>query len=100
MKLFNPLPTKVLRIRIYQDAKEVKYINVIEAEQDDLLDRFRNLIESQNLSPFQTGRRVSIEVRDCFGRKNGKAKSIAFKGLTVQQTYDLIYNYIVKEGEP
>lgn len=51
MKLFNPLPTKVLRIRIYQDAKEVKYINVIEAEQDDLLDRFRNLIESQNLSP-------------------------------------------------
>ena len=91
MKLFYPPKTKdIVRIRIYIEPSNAKYINLTDTTIDKALDFCENLITKQNISPFQSGRRVSIEAREYTDKKNGKSKSIAFKGLTTEATYNLI----------
>lgn len=95
MKLFvRPKATPVIRVRIYQQKQATKYITICDTTADKCLRVFKSIVEAQKLSPFQTGKVTNIEVREGIGSKNGKSKSISFKGLTTDETYNLIIDYI------
>jgi len=98
MKIFKQQPIDLIRVRIYKDNEHVKYLNLCDTTADEVLEMCKQVILKQNLSPFATGKRTSIEVREAKGAKNGKAQSIPFKGLEVDETYELILNAIEQES--
>jgi len=54
----------------------------------------KDLISKQGISPFQDGFVTSLNMREFLGGTAKKSKSISFKGLTTQETFDLIINHV------
>jgi hypothetical protein len=52
----------------------------------------KNIIEAQNISPFEKGIITNIEFREAKGSVNGKSISLSFKGLEPIQVKELILN--------
>jgi len=50
----------------------------------------REIVKKQTHDPFTTGRKTSIIIRESIGGKNGKSKSLSFRGMTPKEIINLI----------
>ena len=75
-----------------------EYLSVIDGTQFEFYDFAKNLIDSQNLSIFQKGRVTAIDIREAVGSKNGKTKTLSFKGLTPKQVKELFLKKLNKQN--
>ena len=96
MKIYTPAPTFIIRVQIIRQGENTKYINLCDTTQKEAVEHISKTIEKQNISIFAKGNRTRIDIRECLGSKNGKSKSISFKGLSTQQTLDIITKSISK----
>jgi len=94
MKIFEEKPVELIRIMISRQNEFTKYINLCECTMDDVLILVNYLISMQTISPFTSGKRVSVVVREAIGGKNGKSKSISFRGLSTTEVHTLITEYV------
>ncbi len=91
MKYFKTAPpVPIIRVNVKKQGEKTKHINLSETTSEEVLGYIRKAIFSKNLSPFQKGFSTSVEVREALGGENLKSQSISFKGMSVQDTYDLI----------
>lgn len=90
MKLFEPVPNKLIRVCISKYLEKSKYFSLIECNMEEAIKGLREIIEKQNISIFSEGKSTMITVREAVGGKNGKSKNISFKGLSVEETYNVI----------
>ncbi len=97
MKILNNKPKDIIRLTISKFQETSLYINLIECTQEEAIKKVKYIIEQSKLSPFQEGKSTMITFREAKGGINGKAKNISFKGLSVQETHDLILNNIENE---
>jgi hypothetical protein len=90
MKIYKPTPTFIIRVQIIRQGEETQYINLCDTTQNKVVDHITKTIENQKLSVFAKGNSTKIDIRECLGGKNGKSKSISFKGLSTKETLDII----------
>jgi hypothetical protein len=90
MKIYKPTPTFIIRVQIIRQGEETQYINLCDTTQNKVVDHITKTIENQKLSVFAKGNSTKIDIRECLGGKNGKSKSISFKGLSPKETLDII----------
>jgi len=93
MKIYIPFssPT-ILRINIKKQKTKTQFITICECTQKECYEYIKDLIEKQNISPFQTGSVTNIEIRIGIGGINGKSISLSFRGLEPIEVYELITN--------
>ncbi len=96
MKFYEHTPVDVIRIQISKKLEERQYLTLYETTMDEVEAMIKEVVLKQHLSPFEIGVKTSITVREATGSKNGKSKSISFRGLSAKQTIDLIINHIKK----
>ena len=93
MKLYKqPEPPTLMRINIRKQGANTEHIAIEDAEQQELLDWAKALVEKQGLSIFCTGKVTVVEVRESVKGENGKAISFSFKGLEPKQVAEIIIN--------
>jgi hypothetical protein len=98
MKIYQQTPNVYIRLQIVKLGEETQYITLIETDRKEVEKMITDIITKQNLSPFQTGKMTQIMIREATGGKNGKSKSLSFRGLSTKQTLDLIVNEINKRN--
>ncbi len=96
MKIYEPKPLHLIRLTISKKDEETKYLNFIDVNQDDCIEKVISIIDDLKLSVFQDGNKTRMDFRDCIGGKNGKCKSISFKGLNPSELYTLLTKKIEK----
>lgn len=94
MKIYKQEPAKLIRLKIDQFGSMSRYVNLEECTAGEVRDFLVKLIDSQNLSQFTGEKPVTIQIREAYGAKNGKAMSIRFTGLSCFETSELIVNSI------
>jgi hypothetical protein len=99
MKIYEVEPVHLVRICINKKDEQPKYINLIETTAPEVVDMCIKLIEAQHLSIFCKGHMTRIDIREALGAKNGKSKSVSFKGLTVQETFNIIVNHVKQQQQ-
>jgi hypothetical protein len=93
MKIYQaPEPPTLMRVNIKKQNSKTEHIAIEEAEQEELLNWIKNLIEKQGLSIFCTGKITTVEVRESIKGENGKTISFSFKGLEPLEVKELILN--------
>tara|TARA_R110000868_G_scaffold131960_4_gene342358 strand:- start:2037 stop:2327 length:291 start_codon:yes stop_codon:yes gene_type:complete len=94
MKIYEQKPNYLVRIQISKNDEESQYITLCETTPEDVEKMCIAVIDSLNLSPFIEGRRTSINIRESADGKNGKSRSISFKGLNPEEAMKQIINHI------
>jgi len=90
MKLYTSEPKNLVRVAISKQLEPVEYFTLCECTAQEVEDFIKEIIGKQNLSPFIGGRKTQVIVRNAIGGKNGKCKSVSFRGLTAKETADLL----------
>lgn len=96
MKLYTKTPDVILRIKITKLKEQTKYLTVCNCTQNEAIEELKNLISLQPLNIFES-HKTTIEVREAIGGKNGLTKSFSFHGLSVENTYKVIIDYLNKK---
>ena len=94
MKIFEDKPAELIRLMISRQGDCTQYITLCECTMDDVLIMVNYLISMQTISPFTSSKKVSVVVREALGGKNGISKSISFRGMSTNEVYKLITEYI------
>lgn len=92
MRIYEHHPSHLVRIHITKINDTPQYLTFCETTPIEVEDFIRSIIEAEKLSPFHTGHRTRIDIRESWGGKNGKSKSLSFKGLDTKSTLELILN--------
>lgn len=91
MKIYVPdPPPHIIRLQISKAGENAEYLTLSETTAEETIVFLKDLISKQNISIFEEGRVTSIVVREAEGGKNGKSKTVSFKGLTPLQVKELI----------
>ena len=90
MKIYEPKPLHLIRLTITKKDFETKSLNFIDTTQQDCIENVISIIEDLKISVFMGGNLTRMDFRDCIGGKNGKSKSISFKGLNPDDLYNLL----------
>jgi len=90
MKIYEPKPIHLIRLTISKKDFETKYLNFINVSQIDCIKKVTSIIDELKLSVFQEGNQTRMDFRDCVGGKNGKCKSVSFKGLNPTELHKLL----------
>tara|TARA_R110000868_G_scaffold84286_1_gene237667 strand:- start:3020 stop:3310 length:291 start_codon:yes stop_codon:yes gene_type:complete len=90
MKIYKYQPPNLMRINIKKQGANTEHIAIEDAQQIQLINWIKNLIEKQGLSVFEIGKRTVVEVRESIKGENGVAISFSFKGLEPKQVAELI----------
>lgn len=91
MKLFiRKDPEYIIRLQIIKQGAQTEYINLVDTTIEDVKEWLKTLINAQNLSIFEEGRKTMINIRESVGGENGRSTSLSFRGLNPKQTFDLI----------
>lgn len=101
MKLYAPPePDFIIRVMISKLLKngsfEREYINLEDTTQAEVKKWIEGIILKQKISPFVTGNKTSICIREAVGAKNGKSISISLHGLSPKQIIDLLHKDLNK----
>lgn len=100
MKIYSaPEPEFLIRVNIKKQGIKTEYITLCETTQNDCLYFIKQVIEKQNISPFQKGNITNIEIREAKGAINGKSISISFRGLEPKEVHKLILNELLQKGK-
>ncbi len=94
MKIYEPKPIHLIRLTISKKDHETKYLNFTEVTQQDCIKKVTSVIDELKLSVFQEGNQTRMDFRDCIGGKNGKCKSVSFKGLNPTELHKLLIEKI------
>jgi len=90
MKLFKSEPLELIRVCVSKHLEQSKYFSLMECNLEEAVEGLKKIIASQHLSIFLEGKSTMITVRKAVGGKNGESKNISFKGLSVEDTYNII----------
>jgi hypothetical protein len=97
MKIYiHPIAPTLMRVNIKKTGYKTENIILCEAEQDEVISFIENIVKSQNINPFEKGYVTNVEVRECADSKNGKSKSISFKGINPEKLKTIILKTINK----
>jgi len=95
MKILTKATSTIIRIVITCNGyKDAQYINLHETTMEDVLAMIKQAIIKKNLSPFPSGRRTRIDVRESLGTENRRSRSISFFGLSTEETKQLIIDEV------
>lgn len=98
MKIYEQIPTYLVRVQINKIGDERQYVTFCETTPDEVEEMCKRVIEEQKLSPFEGGHRTRIDIRECLGAKNGKSRSLSFRGLDTATTLKLILDDVNKQN--
>lgn len=83
-----------IHVSIMKFGDKTEYLSFDDTNSQEVQDMVKKVIESQNLSVFDTGKKTQVIIREYIGSKAGKSVSISFRGLSPSKTKELILNYI------
>lgn len=92
--IYEQKPTHLVRIQINKIGDVSQYLTFCETTPQEVEEMCKYVIEAQKLSPFAEGNKTRIDIRESWGGKNGKSKSISFRGLDTKTTLELIINHV------
>ena len=93
MRLYNHEPLKLVRVHIVHQGYPTEYFTLIDTDQESFKKWFMQIVEQEvKVSPFDdvNKRLTKVFIREATGAKNGKTISASFRGLTPEQTMELI----------
>lgn len=97
MKIYEQAGVHLVRIQVKRVSDvTTQYLTLCETTIEEVEEMCKAVIESQNISLFAVGKKTSINIRESWGGKNGKSKSISFRGLDTKTTIELIINHLKK----
>lgn len=99
MIIYEQKPTHLVRIQINKIGDVSQYLTFCETTPQEVEEMCKVVIEAQKISPFASGPKTRIDMRESWGGKNGKSKSISFRGLDTNTTLELIINHVNKAND-
>jgi len=100
MKIYKHAPVDVIRISITKGKEKTMYLSLIDTTAFEVEVFIKDVVsKSDKCTPWVEGLSTSITIREAKGGKNGKSKSLSFRGLSPQETYDLLVANIEKNGK-
>lgn len=98
MKLYTPKPIELVRLQITRRGEQTKYLTFCDTTLIEAKEVVKNLITNNlNADPFESKFKTSLNFREAIGSKNGKAETISFHGLSIDETEKIIQNYFKNE---
>ncbi len=86
-----------IHVSITKFGDKTQYLPLEDTNSQEVQDMVKKVIESQNLSVFETGKKTQVIIREYVGAKAGKSVSLSFRGLSPSKTKELILKYINSE---
>ena len=94
MKIYKYEPKDLIRLMITSQLEKTEYLNLCETTISEVKELCEKAIAEKMISPFTSGKKTSINIREAIGAKNGKGLNISFRGLTPTETLEIILNKI------
>lgn len=96
MKIYKHDYIFFIRLTIKRRGDKNLYIPLVETTLDKTEEMLRAAIRSATIDPLAKCNTTTIEMREATGGKNGAYRQLSFKGLSPQETFDLITNHVNK----
>ena len=98
MEYYKPAPpVLIIRVNVKRQGEKTMHINLCETTLDEVERLVKEAIEEKNISPFQKGSVINVEMREALGGDNLKSISLSFRGLTIQETHDILKTKFTQE---
>lgn len=94
MKIYKHDYIFYIRLTIKRRGDKNLYIPLVETNLNETEAMLQTAIRSAKIDPLAKCNTTTIEMREATGGQNGAYRQISFKGLSPQETFDLITNYI------
>lgn len=94
MRIFEQVVINKVRLQIRKQGEPTEYLTLCETTIDEVYKAITALLESKPVSPLLNGRVTGIDIREEINSKNGKSKSLSFRGMSPLETKNLIINAI------
>lgn len=95
MKIYEQKPIVVTRVAISKLGEKSIYITLDETTVEEVIEFIKNLVETEvKASPFATGPKTSVAVREYVDSKNGKSTSLSFRGIEPMELRELFLSKI------
>lgn len=89
MKIHKPIPQDLIRVSITKQGEPTMYFSLEECTQEEVISTFKEWLKPL-VSAFPEGKRISVNVREAKGGKNGLSRSFNFYGLSTLEVYNTL----------
>ena len=97
MELYKPAePVEIFRLTVRRQGEKNIHLSVHKTTAEKIKDELKNIL-APHVDPFAEGKKTGIDIRRAMGAENLEATSISFTGLSVQETFDIIMDYLNKK---
>jgi hypothetical protein len=97
MKIYKRKSEHIIRLAIIKHPENTEYLSLNETTLQEVEEYLKNLIGSQNLSPFLKGKKTMINIRESVDGKNGKGFNLSFRGMSPNEVFKLIETDLSKK---
>lgn len=94
MKIYKHVHTFYIRLTFKRRGDKVLYLPLIETTLDETETMLQKAIRSTKIDPLIKCNTTTIEMREATGGINGDYRAISFKGLSPEETRNIIIKHI------
>lgn len=94
MKIYKHDYIFYIRLTIKRRGDKNLYLPLVETTLDETEMILREAIRGANIDPLAKCNTTTIEMREATGGQNGAYRQLSFKGLSPQETMDIITKHI------
>jgi hypothetical protein len=95
MKIYKPIPDKVVRLTMVQQGSKNQYLTLCETNKEEVKEWLKDILKDK-CDVFPNGRATTIHIRDAIGAKNLQSISLRLYGLTPIEISDIISIKLLK----
>jgi hypothetical protein len=94
MKIYKHDYIFFVRLTFKRRGDKNLYLPLVETTLDETEDMLRSAIRSAEIDPLAKCNTTTVEMREATGGVNGAYRQLSFKGLSPQETRNVIIDYI------
>lgn len=94
MKIYKHDYIFYIRLTIKRRGDKNLYLPLVETTLDETEKELREAIRAATIDPLAKCNTTTIEMREATGGQNGAYRQLSFKGLSPQETLDIITRHI------
>jgi hypothetical protein len=100
MKIYKHDYIFFIRLTFKRRGNKNLYLPLIETNLNETEEMLQKAIRSAKIDPLTKCNTTTVEMREATGGKNGAYRQISFKGLSPEDTKELVINYIDNLNKP
>ena len=100
MRIYQATPLHLVRLQITRLNDDTHYLTLCDTTIDEVEQMVKTAVSAVPIDLFLKGLVTSINIRESTGGKNGKSRSVSFRGKSPKETLKIITEHLKKNHEP